>query len=243
MDLAREAARGKGSSGRVFAAREQTQGRGRSGRGWVSPPGGLYASLVLREPPKALAPLLPFCGGLAVQRALTALMPESVFRLKWPNDVLVMGGGPQGSDAKVAGVLTEGGAEGSRLMWAVVGFGVNVAIDEGLLPKDVEPPAVSLSRFVDPVPSGEVLLQAVLDALGDLLQAHGAAPEGLVEAVLPVLAYRGERVRVSRGGEREDLVGVLDGLDEAGNALVQEDDGAGEPVRVAAWDAQKMRPA
>ena len=37
-----------GATGPLWiAAREQTGGRGRSGRQWVSPPGNLYASLLL----------------------------------------------------------------------------------------------------------------------------------------------------------------------------------------------------
>ncbi|NLI01833.1 MAG: biotin--[acetyl-CoA-carboxylase] ligase, partial [Candidatus Fermentibacter daniensis] len=35
----------------VVTARRQTAGRGRLGRTWASPPGGLYASLLLKPPP------------------------------------------------------------------------------------------------------------------------------------------------------------------------------------------------
>lgn len=247
MDLAREAARGVGPSGQVFAAREQTEGRGRSGRGWVSPPGGLYASVLLREPPKALAPLLPFCGGLAVQRGLSGLVPDAMFRLKWPNDVLVMGAGAGagrgagGEDAKVAGVLTEAGAVGARLMWAVIGFGVNVDVEE--LPQGVDPPAVGLSWFASPCPAADAVLRSVLDALDGLLEAHWSQPKGLVDAVLPVLAYHGERVRVGFSDGREELVGVLEGLDAVGNALVRSQETESQPVRVAAWDVHRLRPA
>ena len=42
--LAREGA----VHGTVLAAREQTGGRGRQGRSFLSPPGGLYLSMLLR---------------------------------------------------------------------------------------------------------------------------------------------------------------------------------------------------
>ncbi|MEO9189575.1 MAG: biotin--[acetyl-CoA-carboxylase] ligase, partial [Acetobacteraceae bacterium] len=44
LRLAREGA----AHGTVVVAREQTAGRGRVGRHWVSPPGNLYLSVLLR---------------------------------------------------------------------------------------------------------------------------------------------------------------------------------------------------
>ena len=50
-----------------ITARAQSAGRGRRGRAWASPPGNLYASLLLTDPsPPERAPQLSFVAALAV---------------------------------------------------------------------------------------------------------------------------------------------------------------------------------
>ncbi len=76
MEEARRALR-DGDHGRLWiVAREQTAGRGRHGRVWGSPPGNLYASLLLTNPCEpALAPQLGFVAGLALHDAASRLLP------------------------------------------------------------------------------------------------------------------------------------------------------------------------
>jgi BirA family transcriptional regulator, biotin operon repressor / biotin---[acetyl-CoA-carboxylase] ligase len=84
-------------------ARRQTAGRGRADRPWVSVPGNLHASLLVRLgcPPAAM-PQLSLVAGVAVVDAIrqaTGGGPAGL-RLKWPNDVLI-------GQAKCAGILVE----------------------------------------------------------------------------------------------------------------------------------------
>src|SRR5262245_61016235 len=115
-----------------MTARMQTTGRGRRGRNWVSPPGNLYATLVLRDPsPPPLAPQLSFVAALAVHDAVASLSARDLsLVLKWPNDVICGG-------AKVAGVLIEG--EGTPLIVAI-GIGINCAHH----PRETDHPATDL---------------------------------------------------------------------------------------------------
>jgi BirA family biotin operon repressor/biotin-[acetyl-CoA-carboxylase] ligase len=107
-----------------ITATTQTAGRGRYGRIWISPPGNLYASLLLNDPsPFELAPQLAFVAGLALRDAIVAegaaLAPNLVF--KWPNDLLLGG-------QKCAGILIEGEAainDGPSRLTVIVGIGVN----------------------------------------------------------------------------------------------------------------------
>ena len=107
----------------AVVARRQSAGRGTQGRGWVSPPGNLYMSVLLRptEPARAVAQW-SLLAAVALADAVAAAMSDpSGLRLKWPND-LVVGG------AKLAGILSESALDADgRLAWLVVGFGVNVA--------------------------------------------------------------------------------------------------------------------
>lgn len=118
-------------------ARHQTGGRGRRGRHWVSPPGNLYATLVMApvEAPDVVA-LRSFVAALALHDACAALTgrPGSL-GLKWPNDVLLNGG-------KLAGILLEAQGSGGRVEQLAIGIGVNLAHApdaEGLGPDALRP--------------------------------------------------------------------------------------------------------
>jgi BirA family biotin operon repressor/biotin-[acetyl-CoA-carboxylase] ligase len=113
--VARELAASGAPHGTLVTAAAQTAGRGRHGRAWASAPGSLLLSLVIGDPDR----YLPLRAGLAV-----ADLAGPAARVKWPNDVLLRG-------RKVAGVLVEGRpVEG----WAVLGIGVNAAVDPSALP-------------------------------------------------------------------------------------------------------------
>jgi BirA family biotin operon repressor/biotin-[acetyl-CoA-carboxylase] ligase len=117
---ARRAAEAGAPGNLVVWSLEQTAGRGRRGRDWNSPPGNLYASLLLRPAvPAARAGELSILGAVAAADAVTAMGGRAV-SLKWPNDVLAGG-------RKVAGVLTESAAgAGQGLDWVVIGCGINL---------------------------------------------------------------------------------------------------------------------
>ena len=57
-----------------ITAQSQSAGRGRRGSTWISPPGNLYATLLLTEPsPPALAPQLSFVAALALHDAVAPM--------------------------------------------------------------------------------------------------------------------------------------------------------------------------
>ena len=103
-DEAGERVRTGDPGGLWIMAREQGAGRGRHGRVWQSPPGNLYASLLLVNPcAPPIAPQIGFVAGVAVHAAVNRMAAFSRGRLalKWPNDILLDG-------AKLTGILVEG---------------------------------------------------------------------------------------------------------------------------------------
>lgn len=103
-DEALRRARAGAPHGAAVAAVRQTLGRGRRGHVWVSPPGGLYLSVVLRPGVAreclCAIPVAAGLGALDACRALGATTP----RLKWPNDLVVPG---PGGACKLGGILVE----------------------------------------------------------------------------------------------------------------------------------------
>lgn len=136
-DEARRLAEAGAAEGALVVAREQNAGRGRRGRAWVSPPGNLYCSLLLRPACEAgAAAQLGFAAALAIAEAAALVLPQGAdVSCKWPNDVLVGG-------AKAAGILMKSRASGGgALEWLVLGIGVNLVSH----PAGIEYPATSLA--------------------------------------------------------------------------------------------------
>lgn len=125
-------------------AERQKSGRGRQGRLWVSPPGNLYASTLIRlRPSDPPAATLALVAAVALEETVSAYVPGAAL-LKWPNDVLIDG-------AKLSGVLLE--RAGAAV---VIGFGVNLAHH----PRDTDRVATSLAAYnvaVDPADFNETL--------------------------------------------------------------------------------------
>ena len=199
-----------------IVAREQTAGRGRRGNQWASPPGNLYASLLLINPaPPRQAPELSFVAALAVYDAIVACAPIFVERvaLKWPNDVLCDG-------KKVAGILLEGRMLGEKIAVAI-GIGVNCLHH----PSHMTYPATDLAAAGAQVGAGGLFMALSGAMLRRLAQWRGGAGFSTIRAGwLARAAGIGETMRV-RLPERE-LVGRGEGLDDNGCLLLRLADGS-----------------
>ena len=223
-DEARERAAGGASEGTVVWARVQRAGRGRRGRSWVSPPGNLYFSVILRPACEARSVAqLSFVAALAVLDLVDGLVPGRA-RCKWPNDVLVDGG-------KVAGVLLESAlGPGGRVDWVVLGIGVNLASHPGL---QGPVPSTSLADAGAMTLAPEEALSSVLAALARRRREWETQGFAAVRSAWLARAHGlGGPVTVANGDRR--LAGVFEGLDEGG-ALVLAQAG-GERLSIAAGD-------
>lgn len=222
----REAARraGQGDFGPVWLwADTQTAGRGRSGREWESPPGNLYATLLMPVgPDPAAAALRSFVACLAVADTLDALVGNPArISLKWPNDALLDG-------CKIAGVLLESGVvSGAR--WLSVGIGINLAH----APAEARWPAISIAQAVPgAAPGVEGTLALLRDAFARrdaLFQAEGFA--AIQSQWLKRAARLGQEIEARL--PRETITGIFETLDDDGALLLQAPHG---PRRITAAD-------
>jgi BirA family transcriptional regulator, biotin operon repressor / biotin---[acetyl-CoA-carboxylase] ligase len=194
--------------GTLVSAEQQTAGRGRQGRRWSAPAGSaLLISLVLRDSPRALPPLLPLLAGVAVcdvagERA----------RIKWPNDVVFE---RSQTLAKLAGILVEGRPQDG---WAVLGIGLNVAVAVADLPVELHPTAATLGRPANAIePTLEELLRALERRMGEPEQA-------VLETLRERDALHGRDVSWDVGGGRV-MHGRGAGIDGEGRLVVAVDGG------------------
>lgn len=117
-EAATRAGRGE-AEGTIVIAERQQRGRGRLGRRWESPMSlGLYLSVILRPPiPPQDAPMLTLLGAVAGAEAIERTTGLTI-ALKWPNDLILHG-------RKVGGILGEMAVEDSRLLYVILGIGIN----------------------------------------------------------------------------------------------------------------------
>lgn len=194
-DRARALALAGAPHGTLVTASQQSAGRGRQGRTWSAPAGSaLLMSVVLRDPPD----LLPLAAGVAVARVC-----GEHARIKWPNDVLV-------DDRKVAGILAE-----ARLQegWAVLGIGLNVAVDLDDLPAELQATAATLGATPADIP---VIRERLLHELETALSLED---ETLLGAYRAIDALRGRPVSWAGGS------GTAAGIDGTGRLVVELPDG------------------
>ncbi len=137
--------------GTIVWSGEQTAGKGRQNRQWVSAPGNLYNSVILRPAVTlANAAQASFLPALAVANFLAASVSGHDITFKWPNDVLLGG-------KKVCGILLESGSwKTSDQKWLVLGCGINLAHS----PVDTRLPATSIREYAAVMPDVEEALES-----------------------------------------------------------------------------------
>lgn len=197
--LAREGA----EEGLWLRAERQLTGRGRQGRSWVSPPGNLHASTLVRlgasDPP---APSLALVAAVALHEGLSPY--AAGLRIKWPNDIIR-------GEAKLAGILLE--RQGDAV---VIGFGVNLAGH----PAELDRPATSVKALAGFAPDSAEFVADLADRLAAWLARWRS--DGLVPVRTAWLAGAhpiGTALSTAEGQ------GWFDGLGESGALRLRLADG------------------
>ena len=117
--------------GIAVVASSQTAGRGRLGRSFLSEPGGVYFSIVLRPKTQEKETLfITVAAAVAAARAIEAVSGKKC-DIKWVNDIYING-------KKVCGILAEGSND-----YVVLGVGINL-----FAPKDDFPENLPLAGSV-----------------------------------------------------------------------------------------------
>lgn len=124
--------------GTVLLTDYQTAGRGRRGRQFFSPKGcGIYFSILTRPKKEAVdALVITTHAAVSVVRAVKELYGISL-SIKWVNDLYYEG-------KKVCGILAEGKWQHPKLLYCVMGIGLNLFTPRGGYPDALKEIAGSL---------------------------------------------------------------------------------------------------
>ena len=123
--------------GTVAVAKRQTKGRGRRGRMWVSMPGTLNFSVLLK-PNMDQTKLTNFSlvAGVSIAEAVINSTGISV-SIKWPNDILIR-------NKKLCGILCETKKGKNNHTCLILGVGINVNTPYEHIPEELKPTTTSL---------------------------------------------------------------------------------------------------
>jgi len=229
-----DVARGLASEGwpewTIVVAERQTSGRGRFGREWISPPGGLWFSIILRP---GLAPedlqLLPLLAALAVAKTLNGLYGLEA-EIRWPNDVLIRG-------RKICGILVENSFSGDKILFSIVGIGINANFRLEELPGGVRERATTLLEELGRPVDLEELLSSTISSFRSCYEALSRGDKsGLLGEAEKLMGFPAEVV-LSGGGLTSS--GLAVGLAGDGSLLVELPDGTirsfGPSYTVRSW--------
>ncbi|MCS7126224.1 MAG: biotin--[acetyl-CoA-carboxylase] ligase [Aigarchaeota archaeon] len=197
----------------VVVAREQIKGRGRLGRGWYSPPGGLWFTIILypKTPISTYAILCLLCS-LSIVKAIEDVTGLKA-HIKWPNDVYL-------KNKKIAGILVESDVIDELISRALVGIGVNLNFQIESLPEELRDKATTLLEEYGETIDREVFLIKILKELKKYYEEYRAgAYQKLVEVIKSRMEMIGRTVSVSL--DQEDVTGLVKDLEITGNLIIE----------------------
>jgi BirA family biotin operon repressor/biotin-[acetyl-CoA-carboxylase] ligase len=193
----------------------QSAGRGRKGNAWWSSGGALTFSWVVDAASLPVAaerrPMVSLAAGLAVRDALTELLPNCPFVLKWPNDVLI-------GDQKICGILVEQHSVDQR-QGVILGIGVNVNNSLLQAPSEISQRATSLYDIEGRSFDLNAVLVTILNRLSFRITQLTSQPRlALAETNRHnVLTGRIVTLQVSEA----TITGVCVGVDDEGQLVLQ----------------------
>ena len=194
---------------------KQSAGRGRKGNVWWSSGGALTFSWIVNAANLSVTrerrPLISLAAGLAVHDALTGLLPDCPFLLKWPNDVLV-------GQQKICGILVEQHSVHKRQA-VIIGIGVNVNNSLRDAPSEIAQRATSLFDLEGRSFDLSAVLISILQRLSVRISQLTSQPRLALAEMNRFNVLTGRIVTLQIG--EASITGVCVGVDDEGQLVLQ----------------------
>ncbi len=201
--------------GTVMIAHRQTRGRGRMGRKWVSPPGTLVFSVVMRPalPPPIVGTLM-LAASVSLHESIRQYVPHA--SLKWPNDIII-------DNLKVAGTLLDVSIT-DKVQWVVVGVGINISNEPSAVAEELQSDATFGGTTNVAMYNRSVSGLGVLSSFLTEMDLHYTEINRGNYAQIPSV-YEKRCSTIGRVGRFQNAEGTAKGVGPDGSLLVQSSDG------------------
>ena len=202
------------AEGTLVVTDHQTAGRGQRGNVWEAQPGQNLTFSIIFKPfflPVKDQFYLTIALSLAIRDFLLNMSLEDVF-IKWPNDMLV-------ANKKICGILIENQIQGTQLLNAVAGVGLNVNQTEF---------SVQTATSIKLLTGNETGLAETLELLASFIEARYLQLRekrylSLFTEYNELLYWRNEK-HIFTSNE-DDFEGVIEGIDEMGRLVIRTESG------------------
>ncbi len=216
--------------GLVIIAESQLKGKGRLGRKWVSPPGlNIYMSIVLKPLIELTdATLITIMAAVACSIALRKISGLEI-TIKWPNDLIFQ-------NRKIGGILTELKSENKKIVFAVLGIGININADSKDFPEDIRNIATSLKNDTKKNFSRTKIIIELLNELNKWYSILNSDPKTVINKWKELASTIGKKVRVET--VQENFEGIAQDIDEKGALILKLP--AGKQKRIISGDLKEL---
>lgn len=187
----------------VIIAKRQTKGRGQRGHSWQSDLGGLFMSVILQSNLAASqAHQITLWAAWGIAKALNNIGAD--VKLKWLNDLLI-------DRRKLGGILTETRIEADKILYAVVGIGINWT-------NEVPDGAIALGELPTTLSSMDELIEVVLE--GVEMGQNAADTKGMTGILAEYLEMLSDRY-VRKTIDGQELQGQIIDIRPTGELVVR----------------------
>jgi BirA family biotin operon repressor/biotin-[acetyl-CoA-carboxylase] ligase len=177
-------------------------------------------STIIRRP--GLAPWITLAGGVAVADGISGATGLPV-QIKWPNDIVAVGGAGFRARRKIAGLLAEASSGPGGVQHVVLGIGINLG--PSAFPPELADRAGSIEGELGrPVDAGGVLAGVLASLNGTLAAVGRDGPAGLLTRWL-ALSPSAHGTPVEWDGPAGPQTGVTAGLAADGALLARTPEG------------------
>ena len=199
----------------VVVTQKQTKGRGQMGAGWQSKTGQSLTFSMFKKflnVDLSCQSYISFAVAIGIKKGLKKLQIPSV-SIKWPNDILSY-------NKKVCGVLIENKIEGSKITGSIIGVGVNVNETEF----NTLPQATSLFLATGVKLDLQEVLQILCETIFEELKKVSVKNYEFIKEEYENELYRKDQVSVFEYPTGERINGMIKGVTQLGELLVEKED-------------------
>lgn len=210
-------------NGTVIISEKQSGAKGRHGKGWESPLGGIWLSIIVTpEVDHSKIPMITIATGLAVKKALERVGIKNA-EIKWPNDVMI-------NDKKVSGILTEAITKFNTIESVIIGVGIDANFNIESLPEELQEGTTTLSNELGHKVNENEVIRIFLEEIEKIAEIFH---EGKYEEILKEWrkdSYSIGKIVEVRQPFRQSYDAYILGISREGALVVEKIDGTLEKV-------------
>lgn len=206
----------------------QYSGKGQRGNTWVSSPYKNIALSIIYYPSFLAIEHIFYLNkivSLAVKSTISSFLPQSIVKIKWPNDILT-------NNKKIAGILIENQLEGHRIKSSILGIGINVNEEE--FPEQLADKATSMFLQMGKSIHQEEVISFLMEKLEQFYMMLEAGKQDEIDSQYLSQLFGYQEITILTANQITQP-GIICGVDVSGKLMVKFKD------KISTFDIKEIR--